>query len=88
MKPVRNIVSSKQTTETEGRRVLNQNFCGCLLLLYITYRSEGRGWGQASAYLCESIRVILHNQQAPTPKMDAFNCRGIAVVFHAVGEIN
>jgi hypothetical protein len=40
MKPVRDIVSSKQTTETEGRRVLNQNFCGCLPLLHITYRSE------------------------------------------------
>jgi hypothetical protein len=87
MKPVRDIVSSKQTTETEGRRVLNQKFCGCLPPSHIAYRSEGRSWGQTSTYLYESTHVILHNQQASTPKMNAFNCRGIAVVLHAVGEI-
>ena len=87
MKLVRDIVSSKQTTETGGRRVLNRNSADAFLSGTSCIESGVAAGGKTSTYLCEFTRVILRNQRFPTPMMDAFNCRGIAVAFYAVGAI-
>ena len=84
-KPIRDIVSSKQTTGTRGRRVLNQQSRGCLPLLHIVHRGEGRSWGQN---IDLPLRIYpCHPTQPTSPNIDDERVCGIAVVFYAVGAI-